>query len=284
MSISIQKEGLPFKESGKNTLTLTNLRMSAKVIKAGGPALGTAQLSIWGMTLSQMNQLSTLGLRVQLVPKNILTISAGDVGGSPTTVFIGSITQAYADFRSAPDVQFQIIAQVTAVDNAAPAQALSYKGTTDAALVMNNLAGKMNCSFENNGVTTKLSNPYFSGSARSQAQTCADHAGIGWVVDNGTLAIWPKNGARGGTIPLISPATGMESYPTFTAQGVMVRTLFNPAIKFGGNVQVQSDLTAACGTFAVYSLNHSLDCLVPKGNWFSDVGCYNPKYPPPVIQ
>ena len=110
--------------------------MSSKIIKAGGPALGTAQLTVWGMTLSQMNQLSTLGMKVQLVPRNILTVSAGNVGGLPTTVFIGSITQAYADFCNAPDVSFQIIAQVTAADNAAPAQVSSYKGTTDAALVM----------------------------------------------------------------------------------------------------------------------------------------------------
>jgi hypothetical protein len=141
----------------------------------------------------------------------------------------------------------------------------------------------MGLAFENSGVTGKLSNPYFPGSARSQAQACARAAGISMIIDNGKLAIWPKNGSRNGAVPLISPQTGMIGYPSYTALGIMLKTLFNPSIGFGGKIKVQSELPAACGEWAVYSLDHDLEAMMPNGRWFSTVMAYNPKYPTPII-
>jgi hypothetical protein len=66
-------------------------------------------------------------------------------------------------------------------------------------------------------------------------QDCATAAGINASVINGTLAIWPKFGSRGGQIPLIAPPPkgGMIGYPVFNELGVMLRTLYNPTIGLG---------------------------------------------------
>jgi hypothetical protein len=51
-------------DGGGNSLTLSYpTRMSAHVTNMGGPASAQLELSIWGMSLSQMNQLTTLGTR-----------------------------------------------------------------------------------------------------------------------------------------------------------------------------------------------------------------------------
>lgn len=50
--------------SGSNNVTLSGLRVSANVQNAGGRAMGSADVRVWGMTLSKMNQLSTLGMVV----------------------------------------------------------------------------------------------------------------------------------------------------------------------------------------------------------------------------
>jgi hypothetical protein len=98
------------------------------------------------------------------------------------------------------------------------------------------------------------------------------------------LAIWPKGGARGGTIPLIAapPAGGMIGYPSYTQIGILVKTVFNPQVAYGGKIQVQSIVTGASGTWGIIRMDHALDSLVPKGLWESSLWCFNPTYQTPV--
>src|SRR5260370_23247814 len=81
MTISLaQKDGSvsSFGGSGFDTLKLSGLRATTRIVKAGAATRGSLSASIYGMTRSQMNQLSTLGMRRSLVPKNLITMKAGD--------------------------------------------------------------------------------------------------------------------------------------------------------------------------------------------------------------
>jgi hypothetical protein len=272
-----------FTESRTNQVTISGLRVSAKIVKAGGNSMGEAQLLIYGMTLSLMNQLSTLGMIYQLVQRNLVTITAGDNQNGMGTVFVGTITNAFADFQASPDVPFHVMAHAGMTESVLSIPPSSFSGSSDVATIMSGLAAQAGLKFENNGVSAKLSNPYFSGSVRSQIKDCADHANIKWTIDNGTLAIWPKTGSRGGSVPLISPDTGLISYPAYTHYGLLLKTLFNPSIGFGGKVQVKSNLFKADGTYIVLGITHDLSSMVPKGPWFSELSLYNPAYPTPAI-
>lgn len=273
-----------FAESGTDTVKLSGLRASCHITKAGGPADCTMSLRMYGMTKSKMNDLSTLGMQINLVPKNKIVVTAGDVESGMGTVFAGYIMQAFADFQGAPDVSFNIVAHTGLPDAVIPAPVASYRGSADVAVIMSDLATKMGLSFENNGVTTKLSNQYLYGSLKSQARQAVQNAGIEWNNgDNGVLAIWPKNGSRGGQVPIVSPQTGLIGYPTYTAYGLMLRTLFNPSIGFGSKIEVRSSLEPANGEWSVYHLDHDLESLIPRGRWYSTIGAYNPKFPPPII-
>lgn len=266
-----------FGESGTNTVTLAGLRMTSKIVKAGGRSMGTASIRINGMTLSLMNQLSTLGQLVQLTRRNTIAIAAGDEGSTLGTVFVGTITNAWIDFQGAPDVAFQVEAHAGLIEALAPCPPSSFKGSADVAVILSGLATQMGLPFENNGVSVILSNPVFNGSARDQALAAVEHAGIEWNgLDNGVLAIWPRGGARGSTAPLISPETGMVGYPAYTSKGILVRTLFNPSIGYGQKIVVQSSVQPACGEWNVYSLDHNLDTLQPNGQWFSTLEACRP--------
>ena len=67
----------------------------------------------------------------------------------------------------------------------------------------------------------------------------------------------------------VSPSTGMRGYPAFTSSGIEVTTLFNPTLQYGGNIQVESQLTPACGTWNIYNLAHELESEIPSGKWFT---------------
>jgi len=129
----------------------------------------------------------------------------------------------------------------------------------------------MGLTFENNGVSVKLSNPYYSGSPWTQAVRLAQHANVDMVVDRGILAISPRGKPRSGDAVLISPETGMVGYPAFRENSIIVKSIFNPAVKVGGQIQVESSLTPANGTWIVNRMVLDLECLMPHGRWFQTI-------------
>lgn len=269
---------------GGNTVTLANLRTSCKIVKAGGYSDSTMQLTIYGMTRSTMDRLSTLGMQINLTPKNPITVKAGNEGSPLGVVFVGYIMTAYADFDASPNVSFNITAHTLAPDGAINVAPTSFNGNADVATIMAGFAAQMGLKFENNGIDIKVPSPYYWGSVKAQAQACVTQAGIAWNGgDNGILAIWPKFGSRGGAIPLIAPETGLVGYPAYNAYGLMLKTVFNPSIGLGGKVEVKSSLKPANGTWAVYYIDYDLESLVPRGQWLSMIGAYNPVHPTPVV-
>lgn len=282
-TISLASEGASFAEGGNTARLPDGLRMSASLQNAGGLSDGTMDLTIYGMTRSLMNQLSTLGMQINLVPKNPITLTAG-TDGAMTTAFQGYIIAAFADYNASPEPAFHISAHTLAAYAAAPAEASSFRGPADVATIMSGFAAKMGLRFENNGVQTKLPNCYFSGSLRDQARACVQQAGILWNSGElGVLAIWPKDGSRGGKIPVIAPPPegSMIGYPTYTAYGIMLKNVYDPTIGLGQKMQVKSSVLTT-GEWSTYSLSHQLQSETPNGKWESTILAYNPKHPTPV--
>ena len=103
-------------------------------------------------------------------------------------------------------------------------------------------------------------------------------------LDEGKLAIWPRGASRAQTaVPLLKADTGMVGYPTYTATGIVVTTLFNPTIRNGASVAVESSLTPANRPdWHVMKLVHELESNTPGGKWFTQVNLARPGYDPVV--
>ena len=258
-------------EGPPQAVTLSGYRVSVNCKTAGGPGMGTAQIRVFGMTLDLMNRLSTMGILPTAYKRNAVTVIAGDEVNGMAKIFEGTIQAAWADMMTAPDVAFNITALAGLIEALLPIPPSSYPGTADAAVIMANLAEQMGLAFENNGVSVILAKPYFPGAARQQMTDVAESAKIGWIIDNGVLAIWPHGGSRGGAVPLLSPETGLIGYPAYTSTGLVLWTQFNPSVRFGAKVQVKSELTPACGTWQVANLVHDLEAETPGGKWASQM-------------
>lgn len=255
-------------------VTLTGLRASAGVLTYNGDAQGALQLRVYGLRLDRINQLTTIGPVMRQRRNNRIIITAGDEGGAMATVYEGIIDAAYGDFAGAPEVVFNVVALSAGLAALREAEPSSYKGGVDAAVVMEDLAEAMGYSYENNGVSCMLDNPYFPGTHLEQVRSCAKAANIYYTVDRGRLAIWPKNGYREGEPIKIGPQTGMVGYPQFSGDSVVVTTLFNPDVSLGGRVEVTSELTVASGIWNVFKLVHVLESETPGGQWFTQVSCF----------
>ena len=260
----------PFNDAdGSNSVTLDGLRTSAKITKAGGAAMSTLDLRMYGMTKSVMDKLNTLGMAIRVFDSNYVTVQAGDDVNGVATVFYGSIVNCWADFQAQPDVALNCIATEGLIPALKPSSPRSYTGPADVAVILSGIAQEIGYDFENNGVKVILPKPYFFGSPRNQAYAAAKQANIGIALDNKTLAIWNLGEARGGQIPLISPTTGMVGYPAYTSKGIAVKTVFNPAIGFQQKINIESSLTQASGEWTVYGLAHDLEANTPNGQWFT---------------
>jgi len=244
-------------------------------------------MRIYGLTLDVMNDLATLGMVYNQMRRNTVTVLAGDAVAGVHMVFYGSIQQAWTDFSSMPDVSFNVEAQTLGTEAVILADSTSISGAVDVAAQMEKFAKALNLDFENNGITTKTPPVNLWGSIVSQAAQLAKTADINWFVDNRTLAIWPKGnaGSRGGTVPIISKDSGLVGYPGFTAYGISLKMLFNPDIKFGGRIKVESDLSQLLSTinskgfWQVYFIDHHIESNLPHGQWFTTITCFNPDFP-----
>ena len=296
--------------NNSNSVSISGHRARCRITYAGAPGGGGAEVSIYGMSQSLMNQLATLGIVFDSISQNNILISAGTgaAGGQSTAasaisspasgfplVFGGTVYFAYGDYNNQPDVPFKIIAQsglYNAVKSVAPS---SFTGPTSVAAIMQNFAKQLGVTFENNGVTVQLSNPYYPGTLLQQIYQIAEHCYIhAQLVDGGTkLAIWPIGGSRTSqtNIPLISPDTGMIGYPTFANNGyLIVKMIYNPSVILGGNIQVQSSLFSGNPklqsklnkTWSVFKLDLALDSLFPDGDWMGIALCAPPGTSPGV--
>lgn len=263
-------------------------RVSAQITRNGMPGNSTATIRIFGLSLSDMNSVSSLGKPKIYERHNTVTVYAGNPIDGMSVVYYGQIQDAWEDFDGAPEVALNIDAASGIIDAMKPIPATSYSGAVDAATIMAGLAVQLGYAFENNGVSVILSNPYYPLTAREQIVACAEEANIFAAIDGSgdagsILAIWPKDGARGGVIPLVSPDTGMIGYPGYMAGGLNIRMIYNNAIKFGGQIKVVSSLQTACGTWIVNRLVHNLESQTPHGAWFTEVGVYRLGDPDPNV-
>jgi baseplate hub protein gp41 len=270
-----RKIDLSLKYVGEPEVTLRGLRVITQVHMSGMPNHITADVRIYGMALSLMNKLSTLGkIAGRYERNNIVSISAGDVGKPPALIFTGTIQEAWADFGGAPEVFFTIQAHSGLADRMKPVPPTSYAGAVDAATIMQTMATAMGRKFENNGVHAILPNAYYPGTMLDQLEKCAQAVPCNLLDDGTTVAIWPIDGSRAGPITKLSPATGLIGYPSYTGAGVAFRTLYNPEIFFGCTVDIDSSVTPAKGKWVVNVLTHNLQSEMPGGEWFTDMEGY----------
>ena len=266
-----------FGSSQDNVITLEGFRAYVDIERAGGAMAATLQAKIYGVSISHMNSITTLLYqpRNEYWQPNTITVYAID-GDSETMVFTGNIIQAWGEFRGMPDVYLHIQSQAMYFDKLKAVPPRSFQGQIDIATAISQIANDLGLTFENNGVSAQAENIYVANTAIEQVQELARMAGCELYIDNTTLAITPKGTPRSSqTVPIISKDTGLVGYPTFDGNGIIFKMLFDPGVKWGANIQMQSDLTQANGTWKVLSISYRLESERPRGEWFAIVRCSN---------
>lgn len=273
--------------AGANTLNVQGLRTSVRIRNAWTSS-AEATVRVWGLPQSLMNQFSTLGYAYNDLPNNQLAIRAGDNLTGLATIFQGTVAAAWGEYENQPDVPFTLYAQALHFPSTQAMVPTSYPQSFDVASALTSLAQKIGMTVNNYGVNIKLPPMYVSGPPAIQVRKIADAARIDVGVGDLTLDLTLKSDSRPEAAIIISKATGMVASPAFTANGLLVKTIFTPSIKFKSLLNIQSSVLSAItqtknaqgaiipSTWTAIKVDLDLDAMVPKGDWLTTVLAYIP--------
>lgn len=255
--------------SGGNLLTLNGLRVEAQLDTRLGDSPNVLTCRIYGMRQEDMNRLDTIGQAIMQSKRNVVRLFSRSGAGAQILVFEGTIANAGVDYTRMPEVCIQVDAFAAFTEAGRAIAVNSYKGPTDVASIVEALAKSIGFSFRNNGVTTKLSNPYLSGSAIKQIRDVCKAAEIFYDISNGSVEIWAVGQSRDDVTFVISPEAGLVGYPEFDAVGIKIKCEYNPDIILGRRIQIKSSVPQANGVFTVRIARHELASESPNGPWFT---------------
>ena len=297
IQVKLSLDGDTF-DGSNNIVTLDGLRITATIDSYSGSIgsfMSQANLTIKGMLQSDMDKLSTLGYSAGTYNKNLIQVYAGDDQAGMTMIFSGGITYGNVNYNAMPDVGVELVASAVVNAKYAAIAASSYKGSMNVATMIQAIAETSGYSFQNAGVTTQLSNHATAGDALTQIKEICRAAGIHGKMERGTVYIWPAGGTMDNTIVQVNGNNGLVGYPMYAINGVNIRTLFNPQMETGRQVEIsaqisnasssspfanssKSPFTNGVGTFYVWQVKHLLSAETVNGPWFSDMSLGNRKF------
>jgi hypothetical protein len=262
-----------FPGTGSNTLVIDELRMAATVTSTALMA-SDLNLNIWGMRESDMDALTSAWIDPAAIRNNLVVLEA-DSGDGYSLVFQGSIIDAQPDFRRAPDVPFQVLAQLPYFYRINVATPLSYSGTVSIDVVCKDLASKMGLSYLNVGAEGTVTDAYYAGTLFDQLRDACEAARVNFYLQADTLVIAPL------FIPLnsrpavvLSPSTGLIGYPMYNRRGLVVSAIYQPAFQCASAIEIQdSHVKGANGRWNPYSIEMTLSSNLPGGQWVAVMQC-----------
>lgn len=272
LRLTFQLETGAFNQAGEpDTVQYDWARAQVEIDAVGGYEFAQARIRVYGLAKDVMDRLTVINFYNVDVQRNTLRIEAGDLNGQFSTVFLGEMYMAAADYAGAPEVAFVAEARSGIIGSLAPSNPVSYPGAVSVATIMGKLAEELGMKLENNGVDTTVTDMSLAGTALDKVQRLGSAAQIQWwyLPDQGVLAIAPRDRSRGAPTVIISPDTGLVGWPTKTPTGVMFTTLFNPAVQHGCPITMQTSVPACAGDWYISSMSHRLDAEIPGGAWFT---------------
>jgi len=268
-SLTLQKGSF---EEGGNTKVVEGLATEVTVLKPGLPQKNSADVKIWGLKRETMEQLTMLNFKPQQSQHNTIKIEAGEKGGALSVIFEGELTEASADFNSSPIIAMSFKAESGIYPQQIASKPQTVDGEAQAKDLFSQWANEAGYSFTDEGVTSSVKNSWFGGSPIDKMMKLSRNIDCDLIIDDGEVIILPVDGNRKGNAVLLNKDTGLKGYPTFNQDGIICECIFNPNLKYGGLIKVESIVPKATGTWKINKLTHNLTAYTPQdGEWKSTI-------------
>ncbi|KAA1280248.1 hypothetical protein DXF85_02950 [Citrobacter pasteurii] len=258
-----------FDKEGNDKITFSNIKATVSLDGVIGRTGTSASVSIYGLSLERIAELSGRANGSMAAPQNIdMGIYADDA-----MVFYGGMTASIANMNQAPDSCLSITAIADAeLRNKAvsPFTARGAQSLTDVINAICTAAGYEAVFGDGvNGMTTSGS-PHFEGSVFDQLhQVCSGYGLAMSVTPPGKAEFWPSNAQRDDVVPFISSEYGLIGYPVFAAGGVMFQTQYSSLLSIGRYIELKTEVPWASGRYQLSTVRHELSSWIAGGPWHS---------------
>lgn len=270
-------------DNGSTTLDIQGIRSVASIQTSQGglsPFVGRGLFQLFGMKPADMAKISTLGLDISRINKNAVQVFAYDEGNPSgrAQVFAGTIMQARLNYNAMPDVTLELDCYGAGDQQTQSIPATSVRGAGDVATMLQGICAACNppVTFINHGVTAKLMNPAYAGSAENQIRSICMDAGISYTLQGGICVIWNSDQNIDGIVVDTSSETGMVGYPEYSMMGFDVTMEFNPEVQVGRQLNIQPSISPDAlpvpgipGKYFIRIVEHELSSEMPDGPWFT---------------
>ena len=251
-------------DGANNQYVFNGVATNVAISKPGGTEFSTAQVEIYGLSLETMSQLTWLSFQPLGRRYNLMQIAAGEQGKELSVIFQGDITVAYADLNGSSPV-LRIEAQTASYPLLNPTPQVAIQGEQNVDQLLLTFASDANLTYRNEGVRASISDCVLTGSPVEKMRQIADHIGADIIFDDDKAVLVPRRKTRAaeGSIPVVSAASGMIGYPTFTNTGIQASTFFRPDLKIASAVRIESIVPRASGVWKITQLTHELSAHNP---------------------
>lgn len=271
---TITLAGDEFDTTGSNVLIADKLRTSAVIRFGGGAVMPSADITIWGLNLDAMHKLMRIRWQDINSMMNRVKLEAGEAGEKLINVFEGNITFAYIDTSNAPEISLKIQSMMGVLETYKPANPISWQGEKSVVEAIQEIADRMGYILQNDGVPEDLvMHDVTLGETdlNKIRKLCKDYE-IDLYVEHGLIAITPQGAPRKLAIPVLTPETGLIGYPVPTIQGIDVKCLWNPQVRFGGIIRVENSIMETTnGDWRAFGVTAHLESELNGGNWFMEI-------------
>ena len=273
IQVTLSKGTFP---GGDNSTVITDLAMTAQIEKKGPPDFASAEAVIRGLDPETVKAMTALSMNPLKLHRNYLNIFAGDDPANLSEVFAGTIVSAETD-AAGTDRAFKISAEVGFWGRVYARGPENHMGPLSDFVKQQAQLGQLD--FVNEGVNLNLPQTTFSGSPVEKARAACEMAGADLVIDDDVMILLPKNGHRKGQISLLNAESGMLGFPSLGGDGIGVRCVYDPSLRFAGLVEIQTNVEGASGQWRIVQLTHKLAANCPDdGSWESEFTAYYPQY------
>jgi hypothetical protein len=244
-------------------------------VRQGGNQFGNAHVEIFGMQLAEMNQIARLWLET-MTPQNADTLAI-DVWNGQTFVpfFQGVITWSAVDASGIPLVKLAIDANAAMPLMNTPASPYANPGPVLLSDALTAIAAQAGFAVDYSAAAPvySLKDIRLTGSPIQQIGALISHfPDLTWFVNLQRVVVREANAPYTTDSIRIAVDTGLQSAPTYSTSGLQIATLFNPQIRPGAALDVETSFDFVNrSTWIASVLAHVLEPNLPGGQWTTSI-------------
>lgn len=244
-------------------------------VRQGGQQFGNAHVEIYGVLLADMNQIARLWLET-MTPQNADTIMI-EVWDGKTFVpfFQGVITWSAVDASGIPQVKLVVDANAAMPLMNTPASPYANPGPVILKDALSALAKQAGFTVDYSAAAPvySLTDIRLTGSPLQQIGALMRHfPDLTWFVNLQRVVVREANSPYTTDAIRVAVDTGLQGAPVYSTSGLQIATVFNPRIRPGVALDVETSFDFVNRTLWVAAvLAHNIEPNMPGGQWTTSV-------------